>query len=428
MRSTPCLGSAPRVFGMRSRLPLSVLVLLLGLLTLLSATFSHAASATPTFSLTLSSPDVSATGTVTLPFSQASATVITLTTSVPNAVSLPASVLIPVGQTSAQFSLNSASGASPSGTSLTITAAYSGGSASAPFVAIYPGGAQVGVSPNSLSIVQSQAGSVSVTTGLPPPSGPPYSPPNYPNPTITVYYLPSGVTASTGISYSQTVIYPYDPIPPYTSSNRDPNFNQFGPTTLTTALNFTANGSAALGTGTVVVVSNSGGLSGAASLTLTVTAPPTPTTIIVSPTPASLFTGGMQTFTAVVKDQNGNVISPTPALTWSVDAGGVGSITTSQNNGQYLAGQRAGLATVRAAVGTVSGTAAVTVTQAVPNAPTGLTAAVRGGKIVLSWTSPGGPITSYLILRGTTSGGESNTPLATVTGTPPATTIPTPAP
>lgn len=56
-----------------------------------------------------------------------------------------------------------------------------------------------------------------------------------------------------------------------------------------------------------------------------------------------------------------------------------------------------------------------------PSAPTGLTAtAVSSSQINLSWNPPsnngGSPITGYKIYRGTTSGGEGATPVATVSG------------
>ena len=46
-------------------------------------------------------------------------------------------------------------------------------------------------------------------------------------------------------------------------------------------------------------------------------------------------------------------------------------------------------------------------------APTGLIAtAVSGSEINLSWTAPSGTVTGYNVYRGTTSGGESTTPVA----------------
>ena len=56
-----------------------------------------------------------------------------------------------------------------------------------------------------------------------------------------------------------------------------------------------------------------------------------------------------------------------------------------------------------------------------PGAPTTLTAAPGTAQITLTWTAPTNPgnpaLTGYQIFRGTTPGGESSTPLTTVTGT-----------
>jgi hypothetical protein len=50
----------------------------------------------------------------------------------------------------------------------------------------------------------------------------------------------------------------------------------------------------------------------------------------------------------------------------------------------------------------------------IPAAPTGLTAtAVSGSEINISWTAPSATVTGYSVYRGTTSGGESTTPVAT---------------
>jgi len=94
--------------------------------------------------------------------------------------------------------------------------------------------------------------------------------------------------------------------------------------------------------------------------TLTVNPVPVSTSIAVSPASATLTTGGTQTFTAVAKDQNGTALAMQPAFTWTVT--GVGSVSSA---GVYSAGSTAGSATVMAASGTVSGTAAVTVNSAV---------------------------------------------------------------
>ena len=55
--------------------------------------------------------------------------------------------------------------------------------------------------------------------------------------------------------------------------------------------------------------------------------------------------------------------------------------------------------------------------MAVPGAPTSLSASAGNAQVTLNWTAPsspgGSPITGYDVLRGSTPGGESSTPLAT---------------
>ncbi len=62
--------------------------------------------------------------------------------------------------------------------------------------------------------------------------------------------------------------------------------------------------------------------------------------------------------------------------------------------------------------GAGSGTASneATATPQVPGAPT-LKAKPNSGQVLLSWTTPTGPVTSYSVYRGTTPGGESATAL-----------------
>ena len=52
--------------------------------------------------------------------------------------------------------------------------------------------------------------------------------------------------------------------------------------------------------------------------TLTVNPAPVLTSIVVSPTTATLTAGGIQTFTAVANDQNGTALAMQPAFTWTV--------------------------------------------------------------------------------------------------------------
>ncbi len=113
--------------------------------------------------------------------------------------------------------------------------------------------------------------------------------------------------------------------------------------------------------GPFTVTAASGSVSGTASVT--VTSPPVLTTITVSPSSASVQTGGAQQFTATGFDQFGNPMNPQPTFTWSVSGGG--TISTS---GLFTAGSTAGGPfTVTAASGSVSGTASVTVTSPPPD-------------------------------------------------------------
>ncbi len=102
--------------------------------------------------------------------------------------------------------------------------------------------------------------------------------------------------------------------------------------------------------------------SGAISGTATVNVTPGPlATITVTPNPVTLAAFAAQQFTAVGKDANNNLVAITPV--WSVVDGG-GAINSS--TGRFTAGGVAGTFsnTVKAASGTVSGFATVTVTVA----------------------------------------------------------------
>ena len=98
-----------------------------------------------------------------------------------------------------------------------------------------------------------------------------------------------------------------------------------------------------------------------ATATVTVTAGPL-ATITVTPNPATLVIGALQTFTAVGKDANGNVVAINP--TWSVTAGG-GTIPagTTGLTAPFTAGNTTGAFpnTVRATQGAIFGTATVNV-------------------------------------------------------------------
>jgi len=124
--------------------------------------------------------------------------------------------------------------------------------------------------------------------------------------------------------------------------------------TITSTGLFTAGTTAGTFTNTVSVTCN--GVT--APATIIVTAGPL-ATITVTPNPATLTPGGVQQFTAVGRDANGNVVAITPV--WSVAAGG-GTIVA--GTGVFTAGGTAGTFTntVVATSGTLSGRATVIVT------------------------------------------------------------------
>lgn len=86
------------------------------------------------------------------------------------------------------------------------------------------------------------------------------------------------------------------------------------------------------------------------------------TSISITPSTARLHRGQSQQFSATAKDQFGQDINPQPTFTWSIDSGGLGTISTT---GLYTASskQNEGSATVRATSGTKSGTATVVITD-----------------------------------------------------------------
>jgi hypothetical protein len=109
------------------------------------------------------------------------------------------------------------------------------------------------------------------------------------------------------------------------------------------------------GTFASTVVATVGSVSGNATVTVI---PGPAASIIVTPTPVTLATGGTQQFTAVVRDASGNIITVAP--NWSVAAGG-GTIS---GTGLFTAGTVAATFTntVVASVGGITSAATVTVT------------------------------------------------------------------
>ncbi len=104
-----------------------------------------------------------------------------------------------------------------------------------------------------------------------------------------------------------------------------------------------------------VTVKDAPGLTVTSSIAVTVSQ--TLTSIVVSPTTATVNTGATQTFTATARDQFATNLTTPPTFTWTVSGGG-----TISSAGVFTAGSTAGGPyTVTAASGGKSGTASVTV-------------------------------------------------------------------
>jgi beta-glucanase (GH16 family)/regulation of enolase protein 1 (concanavalin A-like superfamily) len=137
------------------------------------------------------------------------------------------------------------------------------------------------------------------------------------------------------------------------------------------AVNFSINGNGPAKTTTatfqkpgnytfLVTVSDSGGSSTTSSVSATVVQ--TPATISVTPALTNIAPGGTQQIAATAYDQFATAISDQPAMAWSL-ASGIGTINAS---GFYTAPAAAGSANVRAAFGSISGTASFTISNASP--------------------------------------------------------------
>jgi hypothetical protein len=117
-----------------------------------------------------------------------------------------------------------------------------------------------------------------------------------------------------------------------------------------------------------VTITDSRGLSATSDVSVTVAA--ALTSVTVTPTGVSVANGGTQQFSAVARDQFGNPLAAQPAFTWSLGAGGVGSVSAS---GLYAApASGTGSATVTAATGGKSGSAGVTVVASGADVTSGL--------------------------------------------------------
>jgi|GEM_PF-2104200 len=178
---------------------------------------------------------------------------------------------------------------------------------------------------------------------------------------------------------------------------------------LPAAVKFSANGTNAAKTTTATfakaggyvlqaTVTDQGNLTATSSVAVTVEQ--TPTSIVVSPTTASVLPSGSQLFTATARDQFMSNLTTQPTFTWSVNGGG-----SVASNGLFTAGPSAGGPyMVAAEFGSLTGTASVTVNACtLPAAPAALTATAGNTQATLTWNAVSGA-TSYTVLRSTTSG------------------------
>jgi hypothetical protein len=142
------------------------------------------------------------------------------------------------------------------------------------------------------------------------------------------------------------------------------------------AKNTTATFAAAGAYDFVVTVRDAMGRTSQSTVNVTVNAALTGVT--VSPASAIVAAGNPQQFAATARDQFGGPLASQPAFTWSVDSGGVGTVSSV---GLYQApASGSATATVRATTGSVSGTAAVSVTAPVSSTGKGLTAVYFNNK------------------------------------------------
>ncbi|MCZ7400949.1 MAG: Ig-like domain-containing protein [Candidatus Methanoperedens sp.] len=184
--------------------------------------------------------------------------------------------------------------------------------------------------------------------------------------TVTVSALPpvltsitvSPATASVVVGNTQTfTASPKDQFDNPISAIVTWNSSNTGVGTITSAGLFTA-----IAAGTTTITATNASVSGTATVTVTAL-PPLLTSITVSPSTASVVVGNMQTFTASPKDQFGNPINAT--VSWSSSNSTVGTITIT---GVFTT-LAAGVTTITATNGSVSGTATVTVTTILDTTP-----------------------------------------------------------
>jgi hypothetical protein len=158
-------------------------------------------------------------------------------------------------------------------------------------------------------------------------------------------------------------------------------------------------------------VTDPAGLTATSAVTVMVNQ--TLTSIAVAPTNATLPDNTSQQFTASGLDQFGQALTVQPAFAWSVQSGGIGTISS---GGKYSSPQSgAGSASIWASTGMMGGSATVTITS-VPAAPTNLTAtAVSAQQVNLIWNESSNNSSGFTIQR-SANGGQSWNQIAKVSG------------
>ena len=312
---------------------------------------------TPTWSVTASGGTIGATGLFTagtLPGTytntvtassdgkSASATVIVVAGPLASITVTPVTVTLPIGTTQ-QYT---AVGKDASGNVVPIVPSWSvvaGGGTISPTTGLFTAGNVAGSYPNT---VRASVGTIAGTASVIVTAGP----------LATITVTPNPDTLQTGASQQ------------FTAVGRDAGGNVLvispawsvtnGGGTIDAASGlFTAGGTT--GTFTNTVRATSGTITGSATVVVT----PSLATITVTPNPDTLRTGGVQQFSAVGRDGNGNPF-PITAV-WSVVNGGG---TIDAGSGVFTAGSTPGtyVNTIRATSGSVSGFATVVVTVPPP--------------------------------------------------------------
>jgi len=190
--------------------------------------------------------------------------------------------------------------------------------------------------------------------------------------TITDNDLPPLVPTTVGVTIDSTSI-EVGHTAQATAVVRDQNGNVMSGETVTWSSNTPSFASVSatgvitgVAAGTAVIKATDGSVSGTASVTVTAPPPPPPavTTISVSIDSSSLQVGHTAQATATVRDQYGAVMSG-QSVTWSSNTPSLASVSAAG----VMTGIAEGSAVIKATIGSVFGTASVTVTAVPPPPP-----------------------------------------------------------